>query len=706
MEIEYDPFSFITDCCHISSSQEEILRNCCYFGELEQLYEAESLNAAAQLGAVDSTGVFMVSPPASAQVARNDNLTPQETYHTPPEESAPPSSTSGEENVVVHWGCRDSERAIDLGSDTDPGFAERTERAGSQFHGMGLQPETEIAGALKRGPRLDESLAKKPRLSGNFEGSRGLPGEKMSILEINMRLETPSSSVDIVKERIKENLVKTVESLKDYGSTFQRAIKIREGTTKRKLNLSIVFDSAPKIIDVEIEENSSDLGNSINPEQGNVVLGYEQASRDSEKVAGTDIAQADQRREERNVENIAYLRYKEGKDLHLSDKGERITEREAIGMRGGEKRKAHAHGDWEGQTSTEINGHVETIPKFKGGFRSEAVRGDGRSVTDLGGSSADVAQRDRVRGVESVDNVQKCRCNGVKDPCMCDKGKAIAEHAEIGVRSGELPKVQSRDDRGGQRSAVINIQKDKDGLGLKEAVRGNARSLTEKGESIAGHAEISIRSRGMPKVPAHDDQGGQRSAIINTQKDKDGSRIKEAVRGNVRSTDVEMLGVAQRDHRREVENIENSNKLGDGRGKDPHLHVNGKTIAGREEILLRGGEKAKARAHEDGQGKRSLEINSGAESRQNIGVIGYNLGQSSDVGGGLRRLPSCVQQLAQNVRGRVISEASSRPTKAKKVDTFNILKKVAETYEGNDPKTGSILDVAKKLGMSFPRQNS
>lgn len=586
---------------------------------------------------VESTGMIMASPPESAQVTRNDNPTPQETYHTPPEGSAPPSSASGED-TILHWGYKDSERAVGLGRDSDPGHPERTDRTASEVHGLGSRFEIEKARSLKRGHGSHETLSKKYRFSETNEGSRWLPTEGSKIMEINLRLETPDAHLCIVKEKIKENLEKAVESLKDYGSTLRREIKIREGTsTKRKLNLSIEIDGAPSITDLQ-EVSDSVPEPRDGPDSGKDGLGLKHDDRHNAKVIGTDLDQIDCRRELKSAANISGFQYGGGKDLPSCNRGKPIAVQETIDIRSVEQQKALACDDQQGESSTEINISGANVQKFKCDSGPKEADEDRRSVSNAALIRTVIAEMDCARGVEGVEDIEKIRGN---------KRKAIAESEGIGVRVEDKLRAQLNDDHEGQRSAVPNVQKDKDGSQNKEADRDYWRSVI----------------------------------------------------------DVDVIGIAGRDHRREVENVKNNEQFRYSREKDPCSLNNGKAAAGHKEIHLRGGERLRSHACDDHEGQESMEINYSIENVQNMCVNGNKFDKSSNAGG-LRILPSCVNESVQHVPGRVTSKASYHPPKFKEIDIFDVLKQVAAACEGLDLERGSLLDFAKKQGITFPRLNS
>lgn len=79
-------------------------------------------------------------------------------------------------------------------------------------------------------------------------------------------------------------------------------------------------------------------------------------------------------------------------------------------------------------------------------------------------------------------------------------------------------------------------------------------------------------------------------------------------------------------------------------------------------------------------------------------VMGINPSKSSNIDEGLQMLLSCIRMLAQDVLGRVISEAPSHLPNLKE----EVLKKVAEACEDHSFEKGSISDVARKHGLAFP----
>ncbi|KAL3737905.1 hypothetical protein ACJRO7_019430 [Eucalyptus globulus] len=278
--MQIDPFASIVEHCLVPPSQERLLRSCRFAGEPEPAGVAGGGDGdvgtqEAGEPSVDPTGVFMVSLPESA---RNDGSTaPQEdVYHTPPEHSANEGDAA-----AVDWGGLDSGRAVDLGRDTDLGFSvelEMTQRVDSESH-LGLSSgEVEKVRTPASGESLRESPAKRMRCSGSpavvkvrsretlgvssasKDRSTANPAESLRILEIKLRLEAPNAPLGVVKEKIRESLVKSVENLKNYGSDLQRDAEVCEGSSrKRKLNLRVECTNDIRIMDLEVEERDGGL---------------------------------------------------------------------------------------------------------------------------------------------------------------------------------------------------------------------------------------------------------------------------------------------------------------------------------------------------------------------------------------------------------------------------------------------------------------
>ncbi|KAK4745237.1 hypothetical protein SAY87_011549 [Trapa incisa] len=615
--MESDPFGFITACCRISSSQEVVLRKCRFPGEPEIPSEDECSSSGG--AEVQSTGMMMVSPPESTQATRNDNPTSQETYHTPPEESAPPSSASGDEPVLPQ-DYKDRKRGVELRRDRDPRLLKRTGRTASELHGRDSQFPMEKGRSLKRGLSSHEILSEKRRFSETTESLNQLTSKGTRILEINLRLEAPHMFAGIVKEKIKESLEEALESLTNYRGILRREINIQEvASTERELNLSIKIDDATRIAGLK------EVGGSIpepptGPDGGEVGLGL------NAKVIGS-------------AGDISGFRYSGRTHLSLDKGGMSTAVRMTSGMRSSEEPlKSQACNDPQGESSTRINISVANVQGFKcDPGRKEAGGGRGSLSISSVFSTVDT-ENDCAREVRGVESFENFATNNGKDKYMSKKGKAIAESDGIGLRLEEKHNTPCVDDHGGQRSALANVQKSKDGSKLKEADRDYFRSVTE----------------------------------------------------------LEVNDIAPRDHREGAERY--------NREKDPCLFNNRKSIVGDKENLVRDKERPNLQVNDASVRQKSTEINCSVQSIQNLCAYGTKLDKSPNAGGS-RILPSFVNESVQHVPRRVTSKASSCPPKLKEIDIFDVLKQGAKTCEGPSIEH-SLVDIAKKRGLTFPRLNS
>lgn len=108
MDGNSDPFASITELCHVSASQEDLLRHCPFARESDDDDER-----------VESTGILMLSLPETSSA--------HDVFHTPPEGSVLPSSEEQGSMAFDHPDDRvvDGPRdAVDLGKDSDLGFSE------------------------------------------------------------------------------------------------------------------------------------------------------------------------------------------------------------------------------------------------------------------------------------------------------------------------------------------------------------------------------------------------------------------------------------------------------------------------------------------------------------------------------------------------------------------------------------------------------
>lgn len=136
MDSEDDgPFAAVTKLRHYSSSQEVVLRNCPFARASKAFDEGDSdgggspENYETQL---ESTGILMVSPPETTM-----EDTPQDEFHTAPEDSLPFSSDEQiiettddnadqgiDDEIMAIDGGTDDGREVDLGKYLDLGFSE------------------------------------------------------------------------------------------------------------------------------------------------------------------------------------------------------------------------------------------------------------------------------------------------------------------------------------------------------------------------------------------------------------------------------------------------------------------------------------------------------------------------------------------------------------------------------------------------------
>lgn len=86
-----DPFAYMMELCHISSSQEEILRYCPFVGQTVNLAVDEASPSAGGIP-VASTGIAMKTLTAETPQDSGKDSGPQDVFHTPPEQSSLPTS--------------------------------------------------------------------------------------------------------------------------------------------------------------------------------------------------------------------------------------------------------------------------------------------------------------------------------------------------------------------------------------------------------------------------------------------------------------------------------------------------------------------------------------------------------------------------------------------------------------------------------------
>eukprot|EP00261_Vitis_vinifera_P017177 XP_010646741.1 PREDICTED: uncharacterized protein LOC104878305 isoform X2 [Vitis vinifera] len=129
-----DPFQSLLEPCHISSSQEDLLRNCPF---TRQSHDGSGEDSPDSGGVpVESSGIIMLSLPESTY----EETTPQDEFQTPPEEVQPASSAEQrapafdrqhevwvdddkEGSVAADVSCTDGAATVELGKDSDLGFS-------------------------------------------------------------------------------------------------------------------------------------------------------------------------------------------------------------------------------------------------------------------------------------------------------------------------------------------------------------------------------------------------------------------------------------------------------------------------------------------------------------------------------------------------------------------------------------------------------
>ncbi|KAK7850728.1 hypothetical protein CFP56_043823 [Quercus suber] len=144
-----DPFASITELCHVSASQEELLRHCGFSGpdgcSYHDANEDSDDPTQPKEVEVESTGIVMVSLPDSfddeEEEQKKDDGTPQDLFQTPTEGSLVASSEEQQPPVAAddpavdgprapEPNCTDGDEAVDLGKDSDLGFPEQPKELG------------------------------------------------------------------------------------------------------------------------------------------------------------------------------------------------------------------------------------------------------------------------------------------------------------------------------------------------------------------------------------------------------------------------------------------------------------------------------------------------------------------------------------------------------------------------------------------------
>ncbi|XP_015582129.1 uncharacterized protein LOC8269019 [Ricinus communis] len=354
------PFASIAELCHISSSQEELLKRCRFAGEPET---DESLSDESgendDTTPVESTGIMMISPPESPEEEEeedHENIPrDNDVFHTPPEESTLATSQEhelhqrvdshedrmvlGDEKIEASLTDNDS-TAVDLGRDTDLGFStevELTERievdSGTDVNSI---LEGEDFRVLKR--ELDSSNG----LCGSFSGKR------VKIVDINLerivksieKLRSPSKISKLVYQNLvletveAENLGKSVENSSPSNSPNNHQIQQVNGGDNREFN----GDSSAKrklefcaygVVESEMGENSVGLGFN----KGRIEDGTEEIEDDdSERCLDASSAEKRKEREAKSIDDIDKFRYVPPTNANSLEKQKCVGAKRALPM--------------------------------------------------------------------------------------------------------------------------------------------------------------------------------------------------------------------------------------------------------------------------------------------------------------------------------------------------------------------------------------
>ena len=196
-----DPFHSFAEPCHISSSQEDLLRNCPLKFQPNDGTGDDSQSSGGVR--VESAGIIMLSLPEST----NDESAALDEFQTPPEEVQPASSAEQrtpaadrknevrvdddkEDRVAADLSCTDGAATIELGKDSDLGFSEPTSAVkvvAVSYVGLGTSEVSES---------VVEKFRVLPRESP--EASDEPPSKKPKICEEKLDTGSPKGSAEIV----------------------------------------------------------------------------------------------------------------------------------------------------------------------------------------------------------------------------------------------------------------------------------------------------------------------------------------------------------------------------------------------------------------------------------------------------------------------------------------------------------------------------
>ncbi|KAJ7944678.1 Kelch repeat-containing protein [Quillaja saponaria] len=235
-----DPYGFMLELCRVSFSQEDLLRRRPFVGDS---VEEDEPSCSGEIP-VASTGITMMSLPET-QDERNDSSTPQDVFHTPPEEPALSTNDDqprtmefehctvnrtvfdDEAEDVDYWAdCIEGGSSVDLGRDSDLGFSEveMTRRIGS--HGVhGVDEFTDL--------KLNEVRVLEREVSLK-DGLGELPSKRLKLSEQNLGLDTSTDCFGIESPKPREHIVSKGKmacdeaSLYNCGSDSQENVIITE----------------------------------------------------------------------------------------------------------------------------------------------------------------------------------------------------------------------------------------------------------------------------------------------------------------------------------------------------------------------------------------------------------------------------------------------------------------------------------------------
>ncbi|EEF31152.1 conserved hypothetical protein [Ricinus communis] len=308
------PFASIAELCHISSSQEELLKRCRFAGEPET---DESLSDESgendDTTPVESTGIMMISPPESPEEEEeedHENIPrDNDVFHTPPEESTLATSQEhelhqrvdshedrmvlGDEKIEASLTDNDS-TAVDLGRDTDLGFSTEVE------------------------------LTERIEVDSGTDVNSILEGEDFRVL----KRELDSKTVEA------ENLGKSVENSSPSNSPNNHQIQQVNGGDNREFN----GDSSAKrklefcaygVVESEMGENSVGLGFN----KGRIEDGTEEIEDDdSERCLDASSAEKRKEREAKSIDDIDKFRYVPPTNANSLEKQKCVGAKRALPM--------------------------------------------------------------------------------------------------------------------------------------------------------------------------------------------------------------------------------------------------------------------------------------------------------------------------------------------------------------------------------------